>query len=168
MASFAEIKAKMDSKYGGTEKEDKKRQEKKEQKRNNNTASATSNFESIRSEMDRKYSDPSVDESYVNTFVSDANKYLNSMQSDYDRIGATPASSVYQTRKKAADDLGKRSSAVRRYLEQNKTSIGSKDYDGLMSFLDDLKSLILLRTWLLRLLSTPFFRDSCHLSKSSR
>lgn len=137
MASFAEIRAKMNSKYGDSEEEKKKQQE---QKRQSTTASATSksSFESVRSKMESKYNPAnSVDESYINTFISDANKYLNSTQSDYNRMGVTTGSSVYLTRKKAADDLRKRSFVVRQYLEKNKTSVSSKDYDSLLSYLED-------------------------------
>ena len=49
MASFADIRAKMNSKYGDSEEEKKKQQE---QKRSTASATSASNFESIRSKME--------------------------------------------------------------------------------------------------------------------
>ena len=135
MASFAEIRAKMNSQYGDSEEEKKKQLE---QKRQTDAASSASSFESLRSKMESKYNPTSsVDQSFISTFVSDAEKYINSAQSDYDRIGFSTGSSVYLTRKKAADELRKRSFAIRQYLENNKSSSNSDDHVSLVSFLDD-------------------------------
>ena len=135
MASFAEIREKMNSKYGDSE-EEKKRQQ--EQKRQNITASATSNFESLRSEMESKYNPAnSVDDNFITVFLSDATKYLNSTESDYKRVKYGNSASMLRSKSQTADDLRSRSFSVRQYMEKNKGSFEAEDYDSFMSWLDD-------------------------------
>ena len=137
MASFEEIRAKMNSKYGDSEEEKKKQQEQK-QKRKEVSPSATANFDAVRSKMDSKFNSTfnHVDESFINTFLSDAQSYLNSSQDKYTGMGYSNRDSVYGEQKKKMDDLRSRSWDIRQYLSKNKASMKEEDYASLISLLD--------------------------------
>ena len=138
MSSIADIRAKMKSKYGDSEEEKKKQQE---QKRQNNNASATaiSNAESVRSKMNSKYNPTysHVDDSFVSTFLSDAQNYLNSAQSNYAGMSYADRDSTYEAQKKKADDLRARSWDIRQYLNKNKGALKEEDYSSLVNMLDE-------------------------------
>ena len=136
MASFSDIRAKMKKNYGDTE-EDKKKQQ--EQRRQNSTASATSNFNAIRTEMNSKYKPTysHVDDSFISTFLSDAQGYLNSAQSSYTGMSYSNRESTYEAQKKKVDDLRSRSWDIRQYLNKNKDSMKADDYSSFIATLDD-------------------------------
>ena len=136
MASFNDIRAKMNSKYGDSE-EDKK---KEQQKRQGKTASATStsSFESIRSKMESKFnSTVSIDDDFIDAFISDAKRYMESAESDYKGITYKTKDSVYEARKKQADDLRSRSKTIRQYLETNKDKFDADSYNSFKEYLDE-------------------------------
>ena len=78
-----------------------------------------------------------VDKSYINKFLSDADKYLKSTQSNYEGMDYSNSKSVYESNRKTADDLSKRSSAISDYLKKNKDSFGPEEYDSIMSYIDE-------------------------------
>ena len=84
-----------------------------------------------------KYSDKAVDDSFINTFISDSKKHMDSHESDRAKMGIQTGSSIYESRKKAAADLRKRSFAISRYLDENKDSMDSESYESLKSYLDE-------------------------------
>ncbi len=137
MSSIADIRAKMNSKYGDPE-EDKKQQE---QKRQNNTASATatSNVEKIRNKMDSKYNPTysHVDQSFINTFFTDAQNFLNSAKGRYGGMNSFNKDSVYDSIKNERNDLRSRSWDIRQYLGKNKGAMNEDDYISLLTLLDD-------------------------------
>ena len=134
MASFAEIRAKMNKNYGDTEEEKKKQQE---QRRQTSTASATSNFTTVRNEMESKYNPTShVDDSFVSQFFKDAQSYLDTAQKSYENMGYGNMDMSYADRHKKTNDLRARSWDVRQYLEKNKGNMKKEDYTNFMSILD--------------------------------
>ena len=84
-----------------------------------------------------KYSDKAVDDSFINTFISDSKKHMDSQESDRAKMGIQTGSSIYESRKKAAADLRKRSFAISRYLDEHKDSMDSESYESLKSYLDE-------------------------------
>ena len=137
MASFADIRAKMNSKYGDSEEEKKKQQP--EQKQREGTPSATANFDAVRSKMDGKYKPTydHVDEKYINTFLSDAQSFMNSADSRYTGMGYSNRDSVYEEQKQKLTDLRKRSWDIRQYLNTHKDSMKEEDYTSFISVLDE-------------------------------
>ena len=137
MASFNDIRAKMNKKYGDPKEKDKKKQTDPTQQ--SSTTPFTSNFSTIRSKMDSKYNPTYsyVNSDFVSQFVNDARNYLNSGQSRYEGMGWGNRDSVYADRNKQTDDLRARSWDIRQYLEKNKNTIAEADYNNLVGFLDD-------------------------------
>ena len=84
-----------------------------------------------------KYSDKAVDDSFINTFISDSKKHMDSHESDRAKMGIQTGSSIYESRKKAAADLRQRSFAISRYLDEHKDSMDSESYESLKSYLDE-------------------------------
>ena len=142
MASFADIKAKMNKNYGDAKDEDKKKQ--KEQQPQSGAATSTSKFSSIRSEMDGKYKPTysHVDDSFISTFMSDASKFFTQMETE--RAGLDWKSGTNQskanTRRSTWNDLSTRASAIRKYADANKGSMGTEAYNELISYLDGVTS----------------------------
>ena len=99
-------------------------------------APAAKDSESYLDRLKKKYI-PTVDQNYINSFMTDADSFLGSAQSDYGRITPETLTSVYSTRRQAASDLRKRAFAIRQYLDDNKGSIEADKYDSLISYLDD-------------------------------
>ena len=128
MASFDEIRSKMNAQYGS------KKKEEEEQKV---SSSGSSKFASVRSEMESKYNPANnVDEEFINTFISDSKKYLDSNESDFGKMGVSTGSSIYNSRKQTAADLRNRSFAISQYLEKNKRAFTPEDYQSIKGYLD--------------------------------
>lgn len=148
MASFDEYRKKMNSKYGDKKKEEDEKDKKesglsqndsfKQTETRNTKSGSGSSFDSLRKEMERKYNPVTgVDHDYINSFTSDAERFLNSAEDDYNRMIADPFSDVYDTRQKTANDLRERSFAISQYLDENKNSIDEETLNGFRSFLDE-------------------------------
>ena len=84
-----------------------------------------------------KKSSVTIDADYINSFISDANRYYENTEKEYSSIGYTNGSSVYESRKKQTEDLRKRSSEIRNYLENNKDSLDAENYNAMKSYLDE-------------------------------
>ena len=78
-----------------------------------------------------------VDNAYIQSFITDAGKYMNSVTSDKVKSGYGTISSIYASRKKQADDLRSRSFEIQRYLDNNKASLDAETYNSLKKYLDD-------------------------------
>ena len=74
-----------------------------------------------------------VDESYINTFVSDANSFLSSAEKDYGTIGWANASSVYDGKSSTWKALSDRADTIEAWLYKNKANLDSEAYDNLSS-----------------------------------
>lgn len=77
-----------------------------------------------------------VDLDYINSFISDSQKHMNSTTSDNVRMGFGTSSSIYESRKKEYEDLHKRSFEIGRYLEANKDELDESAYQSLKDYLD--------------------------------
>lgn len=81
-----------------------------------------------------------VDDSFINTFLSDANRYVNSAHNDYSNVGWGNASSSYKSRSDDWSDLNYRAGIVQGWLETNKDRLDEKTYKEYSSFLDGLRT----------------------------
>ena len=86
------------------------------------TPADTSKYDERISQRKDKYSDKKVeiDDSFIDTFLTDAGKYANEGNSLSTRLGVDTSSNIYKSRKETADDLRSRSLAISKYLEENK------------------------------------------------
>lgn len=80
---------------------------------------------------------PTIDQSYIENFLSDANSFLGSVEEDYGKIAWGTASSLYDTKSKAAEELTRRSNSIRIWLDQNKDRLDEETYNSFSSALDE-------------------------------
>lgn len=80
----------------------------------------------------------SVDQKFIDTFFADANSFLGSVEEEYNGLGWGTASSAYDSRISAWDDLSIRSSAIRNWLDNNKSTMDADSYSKLSSTLDSI------------------------------
>ena len=83
------------------------------------------------------FGDVGVDEDYINAFFNEASDWLNTAQSDYDKITWSDASFFWLGRKESYEDLSSRAQYVRAFINSNKNKISEEQYDKFISFLDD-------------------------------
>ena len=81
-----------------------------------------------------------VDEKFINTFLTDANRFITSAQDEYNKVGWNNASSFYESRFKAWEDLDSRYSTVSGWLFTNKNSLDKETYNSLSDALSQYKS----------------------------
>jgi Ni,Fe-hydrogenase III component G len=81
-----------------------------------------------------------VDSNYINTFITDANNFLSSTQSDYGKVKWSNASSVYDTRYKTWQNLTARSASISNWLSANKSRLDKETYDSLSSAINGFRS----------------------------
>ena len=130
MGAYEDRRKKQEKKYGGTS---------SPKTTSSTTAKAASSGESKYLDRRRKQQGniSSVDESFINTFVSDAKRYLDTAESDYNGITFENKDSVYETRKTQWSELRSRSWKIRQYLEQNKDKLDADSYNSFKTYLDD-------------------------------
>ena len=138
MASFEEYRKKMNTKYGSKNKEEDEEKNNFSSSPSVSSADSTESFSSMRKRLNEKYNTAkNVDADYINSFLRDSEDYLKSAEKDYSSMGVGTGSSIYESRKKTAEDLNSRSSAIKQYLEKYRDNIDSKTYDSLSKYLDD-------------------------------
>ena len=81
-----------------------------------------------------------VDDNYINTFISDANKFLGSAEEEYSKIGWGTASSAFDSRNNAWKDLNSRYDTVKAWLYKNRDKIGEESYKSINDALDSYHS----------------------------
>ena len=81
-----------------------------------------------------------VNEDFINTYISDANSFLKSAEKDYGSIGWGNASSAYESRNATWEDLYSRSTAIRRWIYNNKSRLDKETYKSLSEALDSYKN----------------------------
>lgn len=79
-----------------------------------------------------------VDQDYIDTFFADANSFLGSVEDEYNGLGWGTASSAYDSRNSTWSDLSMRSSAIRTWLNNNKSTLDADTYSKLSSTLDSI------------------------------
>ena len=108
-------------------------EKKKKEKEQGTVAPKTASF----SEWTAEKKASSIDEAFINTFISDANSFLSSAEKDFGALGWGNASSSYEAKRNSWLDLETRASYIRRWLDNNKDRLGSETYKSFQSALDD-------------------------------
>ena len=81
-----------------------------------------------------------VDENYINTFLSDANRFISGAQTAYEKLGWGNAANAFSNQKSTFDELTSRYSKVRGWLTTNKNSITEDSYNSLFDSLESFRS----------------------------
>ena len=81
-----------------------------------------------------------VDESFINTYLSDANRFMSSANDDYSKVGWGNASSSYKSRRDTWTDLNYRHGIVQGWLETNKDRLDENTYKEFSASLDSIRS----------------------------
>ena len=129
MASLDELKKKYLSNQGTQTPQVRKEAEPQ------SAAPASKDSESYLDRLKKKYI-PTVDQEYINSFMTDADSFLGSAQSDYESMGIDTYSKIHDERLQKSNDLRKKSFAIRRYLDDNKDAIGEEQYNSFKDYLD--------------------------------
>ena len=115
------------------------------------TSGGTSTGTSLLSDEDKKRISESwnkrfdVDDTYINNFFSDANTFLNGVQSaygnlDYKTATAESSGEYYSSLRQTEDDLGNRAWRIQNYLKTRKDDIDEETYNSLSEFLNNFSS----------------------------
>lgn len=80
--------------------------------------------------------DVEVNDSFISSFISDANDYLKNAHSSYNGLGYSNAASTYASMAESVVGLRSRSGAIARHLKKNKDALEPEYYDELSSILE--------------------------------
>ena len=123
--------------------------EKKKKKQETNQSGTSSGGVRERYEANKYFSSlpiDSVDQKYIDTFISDSTNFLSSARDSYDSLGYSNASSSYDTLSNTWKDLDTRRNTIIGWLYKNRSSIDEKTYNSvsksLDSFSNDAQSII--------------------------
>ena len=134
MGVYEEKLAKRLEKYSPSKEEDKSQTQAK-------NSNSSSNYQTrLQTRLEKYKSNVTVDDNYINTFITDSRSYLDSMKTDYEGMNWSNSKSVYDQRKTSTYDLRSRSFNIQRYLNDNKDRIDEDTYTSLMSYLNDFDS----------------------------
>ena len=78
-----------------------------------------------------------IDQSYIDSFFSDATKYAENAQKDYANIGYSNASSLSSSYFKSGSELRDRGNAIKRSLYANKSAYSEEDYQKMVEAVDN-------------------------------
>ena len=84
--------------------------------------------------------DYDVNEDFINTFITDANSFLESAEKDYGSVGWGNASSSYDSRYNSWKDIYSRSVAIRRWIDNNRRNLDEDTYNSLSEALTSYNS----------------------------
>lgn len=118
---------------------EKKKKNKQEEEQAKNTQAVLGGKTSFSDWSNSKKAD-SVDETYINTFITDANGFLGSAEKDYKGMGWSNASSTYRTKRSTWNDLEVRASHISEWLNRNKSKIEEDTYKSLSEVLSSFNS----------------------------
>ena len=117
---------------------------KKRQQDNGTSISAREAAEQIR--LYNTLSTDSVDQKYIDAFISDSTNFLSDAQKSYSSLGYSNASSTYDTISSTWKDLDTRRNTIAAWLYKNKNTINKETYnsvsESLNSFSTDAQSII--------------------------
>ena len=82
----------------------------------------------------------SVDQTYINTFITDADNFLGSAEEDYKNMGWSNASTTYRTKRSTWNDLEVRASHISEWLNRNKGKLDADTYKSLSDALSNFQS----------------------------
>ena len=130
MASVAEIKKKLKEKGITNSSKDKEE---------DGGYKGSSKYEEIKKKVKSQglsFDDMGIDQSYINTFIDDTNKFFNTAQNDSKVLGWSTASPTYEATHESYSDLYQRASNIRTWMNSNKGKMDSKTYESLSSALN--------------------------------
>ena len=81
-----------------------------------------------------------IDQDYINSFITDANNFLSTVEDDYKNVGWWNAGSTYESYRSTWSDLEKRADQVAGWLGQNKDKLDQETYNSLYSAVNNIKS----------------------------
>ena len=81
-----------------------------------------------------------VNQAYIDTFDNDWKSFSSSVENDLGSLGWGNASSSYDSRTSAWDELSKRADTISAWLYKNKSNYSEKEYADLSKRLDDIRS----------------------------
>jgi hypothetical protein len=81
-----------------------------------------------------------VDQKYIDTFFDDASAFFTSAEKDYGSVGWGNASSTFDSRNTAWQDLSARADTIGAYLYKNKSYIDKEKYKELSKVLDEYRA----------------------------
>jgi hypothetical protein len=100
-------------------------------------------YEELGERMTYKSIDTSgVDKSYIDSLINDATDYISTAEKDYGGVGYGNASSTYDNKYSTWKDLSTRSRTIRAWLFNNRNSLDTETYNGLMSDLYNIEDSI--------------------------
>ena len=82
----------------------------------------------------------SVNDDYINTFVSDANSFFKGAEETYKGIGWSNASSVYDSTNSTWQDIKTRADTINAWLYKNKSRLSEDSYKSLSETLNSIES----------------------------
>ena len=80
-----------------------------------------------------------VNDAYIDTFYKDWNSFSSSAEKDYEGLGWSNASSSYDSRNSAWNELSKRADTIEAYYYKNRNNV--KNEDGYASMINDLNEI---------------------------
>ena len=116
-----------------------KKKKKQEEEQAKNTQAVLGGKTSFSDWSNSKKAD-SVDQTYINTFITDANSFLGSAEEDYKNMGWSNASTTYRTKRSTWNDLEVRASHICEWLNRNKGKLDADTYKSLSDALSSFNS----------------------------
>ena len=110
---------------------------KEEEKNKQSTSGSTKISNSRQKARDEYKATITLDDNYINSFISDSKSYLDTMKTDYDGLNWGNSKSVYDQRKTSTYDLQYRGNLIKQYLENNSNSTFQTNYAHLPEKLPD-------------------------------
>ena len=77
-----------------------------------------------------------VNEDFINSFITDAKRYLDTAESDFGSLGWSTASSAYDNRNNAWSDLNTRYDTIKAWLYKNESNFDRESYKSFSDALD--------------------------------
>ena len=113
----------------------KKEEEEQAQVSNNNSGGTSISFEEWSNQQIAK----SIDQSYIDSFVSDVNRYFNLAQTEYESMKVGNASVVHHRMDSRYQGMTSKANKIRRWLNANKDSIDAETFSNLTGYLDSIE-----------------------------
>ena len=99
---------------------------------------STSSYDSYMTSLNEKYgSDVEVNDAYIQSYFSRANKFLGSAEQDFGNLNYNTASSLYRKRQQTMRDLNEGRFNITQYLRKNKDALDPEYYASILSMLDE-------------------------------
>ena len=113
---------------------------KKKEEEQNNTPSMSARQVAEQIKKYNSIQTDSVDQKYIDSFMTDANAFQTTAEKDYGGLGWSNASSVYDSRNATWQDLNTRADTISAWLYKNRNSIDKETYDSFNKSLSNFRS----------------------------